>query len=187
MSWGNHFHVALSRGTSARIALYFSASPKILLLWWSCEATTQMCKEITAMEDMREVTNPQTGGGLVEPPLLHHVLRDGNKVWRQPDNQGQQSRRFQHQSRRFGAQIGRKTHWALAKQLNKDTRVSVGPCGDVVPWGSTQMLFSGCKRVSSKCLFPFLFPVANHTKEKQFSSFCYRSPHFFCKGKCTVQ
>lgn len=130
---------------------------------------------------MREVTNPQTGGGLVEPPLLHHVLREGNKVWRQPDNQGQQSRRFQHQSRRFGAQIGRKTHWALAKQLNKDSGVSVGPCGDVVPWGSTQMLFSGCKRVSSKCLFPFLFPVANHTKEKQFSSFCYRSPHYFAK------
>lgn len=48
--------------------------------------------------------------------------------------------------------------------------VLVGPCGEGVPWGTTQMLFSGSKHFSSKCLFPFLFPIANHIAEVIFQA-----------------
>lgn len=50
-------------------------------------------------------------------------------------------------------------------ERSRDAGVPAGPCGEGVPWGSTQIFFSGSKH------FPLLFPVANHIAEVIFKLF----------------
>jgi len=92
---------------------------------------------------------------------------------RQPDDLGQQSRRLQQQPRRFCAQVER--NWALAKLLKDpeeagmlrylwDHVVKVSP-------GAALRCSSMATNTTSKGLFPFLFPIANHIAEVPFTLF----------------
>lgn len=92
----------------------------------------------------------------------------------QPGSQGQQSRIPQQQSRRFGAQVA--GSWALAKLLKNLKGAGTlgylrGHVVKVSPGAALKILFSDSKHTSSKCLFPFLFPIAHHIAEVIFKLF----------------
>lgn len=102
---------------------------------------------------------------------------------RKPDNQGQQSRRLQQQSRRFWAQVA--GSWALAKLLKslKEAEMLGYLRGHVVKVSPGAAL--GCSSVaantspqSASSLFCFQLQT---TQQKSFSSFFYRSPIFFAR------